>query len=165
MPPQFELNSNFDFYNLISNPDRFDNSDSDSMLQLPLSKYHSVDEINNITQSEFQSANSLFLLHINIRSLSKHIDELQNNLNTLSCQPDIIAIRETKLNDNSITNIAVENFEFFHTNSTMAAGGSALYVKNELHATERKDIRFVMEQVESTWVELPRNNLPSIIIG
>lgn len=40
MVPQFDIDiSNIDFYNQHSNPNRFDDSDPDNMLQLPTSEY------------------------------------------------------------------------------------------------------------------------------
>lgn len=45
MVPQIDIDiSNQNFYNLNSNPDRIDDSDSDNMLQLPTSEYQSTDD-------------------------------------------------------------------------------------------------------------------------
>ena len=49
--------------------------------------------------------NLLTLLHINIRSLTKHIDKLHQFISTLPIQPEIIAITETKLNKLSNLNL------------------------------------------------------------
>ena len=75
MVPQIEIDDcNNDFYSL--NSDWFDNSDSDNMLQLPSWEYQSVDDIKNTLE---ENEKSLFLLH-NIRSLSKNIDCLNDNI-------------------------------------------------------------------------------------
>ena len=41
--------------------------------------------------------NDLFLVHFNVRSLQRHIDELNNYLVGFKHQPDIVAISQTKL--------------------------------------------------------------------
>jgi len=53
MVPQIDIElSNLDFYSLNQNPDRFDDSDPDNMLQLPISKYQSADDINSILNNQ-----------------------------------------------------------------------------------------------------------------
>lgn len=164
MVPQINIDiSNQDFYNLNSNPDRFDDSDSDNMLQLPTSEYQSTDDINNILESKSNS--HLFLLHSNIRSLPKNIELLKENLTSLSVNPDIIAITETKLNSNSIDNTDIENYDFYHNDSPTAAGGTALYVKRHFRAICRHDIYIEMPEVESTWIQVERQKSSPLIIG
>ena len=50
--------------------------------------------VNNTSGSK--KNNDLFLTHFNVRSLQKHIDQLNNCLVGFKNQPDIVAISETK---------------------------------------------------------------------
>ena len=154
-----------DLYNLISNPDRFDDHDSDNMLQLPCSEYFSVSDINNAISSEDHPKSSLFLLHVNIRSLSKNLDLLYEHILTLSKFPDIIAITESKLNDKSISNVSIPNYDLFHDDSPTRAGGTAIYVRKSLNAVQRSDIKLNVYGVESSWIVIKTKKLASIVIG
>ena len=56
------------------------------------------------------------MVHINIASLSKHIDELRNLLHTLDHSFDIIGITETRLHaDEPLVNVKIDGYEFKHT--------------------------------------------------
>ena len=124
-PPN--VNNSSDLYNLFTNPDRFDEHDPDNMMQLPCSEYFSVNDINASLNSEAKK--SLFLLHVNIRSLSKNLDTLNEHLVTMNRNPDIIAITETRLNEQSVSNIEIHNYDFLHNDSPTRAGGTAIYAK------------------------------------
>ena len=85
---------------------------------------------------------------------------------SLGKKPDILAISETKLNNRSVINIDMPQYNFFHTDSETAAGGAALYISKNLKAIPRADIKFTMPLVESCWAEIIANdNKPNIIIG
>ena len=84
---------------------------------------------------------------------------------SLSEKPDIVAITEAKLSNNTVTNIDMSGYKFYHVDST-AAGGAGIYVCNSLKVIERPDIKFSMDLVESCWVEIePGYQKKNIIIG
>ena len=65
----------------------------------------------------------LLPVHINIASLSKHIDELQNLLTILIHPFDIIGITETRLHDEvPLVNLDIEGYEFKHTLTNTVCG-------------------------------------------
>jgi exonuclease III len=98
---------------------------------------------------------SISLFHFNVRSLPKNVSILNDFLYTLDSRPDILAIRETKLNHNNVVNIDLLNYNFFHTDSPTMAGGAGLYINNDLQCIHRPDIKFSMPLVESCWLRLP----------
>ena len=69
------------------------------------------------------------------------------------------------MNDRTITNIGVPNYQFFYTNSKTEAGGTALYISDKLHALNRPDIKLQMSLVESCCAEIICNKTPNIIVG
>ena len=162
------MNRHDDFYNLLPNPDRFDELDYDNMFELPSSKYYSLTDFNDISN---RTKPRISLVHFNLRSLSKNLDQLNEFLSVLDTTPDIIAISETKLNNNTVSNIEIPSYEFIQDNSITNAGGTALYFSKGLNALHRPDIKFTMQQVESCWIELqlssdfPNNKSNSIIVG
>ena len=87
------------------------------------------------TPSEFLgsklSPNKFSLVHINIASLSKHIDELRNLLCALEHPFDIIGITETRLHEKDpLVNIEIEGYEFIHTPTETQCGGAGIYIKS-----------------------------------
>ena len=71
--------------------------------------------------------NDFFLLHFNVRSLPKNKDKVEEFFNGMSRIPDAIAISETKLNANSVTNVNIPNYTFLRKDSPTNAGGVGLY--------------------------------------
>ena len=160
------LADNIDLLNVLPNPDKHDERDSDFMLIPPCSEYYEISKLNKLLNSSYTSKNCLSIFHCNIRSLPKNLPILEDWLYSLEKKPDILAISETKLNNRSIINIDIPQYNFFHTDSETAAGGAALYISNNLKAIPRADIKFTMPLVESCWAEIIVNNdKPNIIIG
>lgn len=160
------LGDNIDLLNVLPNPDKHDERDSDLMLIPPCSEYYETSKLNKLLNSSYNSKICFSIFHCNIRSLPKNLPILEDWLYSLEKKPDILAISETKLNSKSIINIDIPQYHFFHTDSETAAGGAALYISNNLKAIPRADIKFTMPLVESCWAEIiANNNKPNIIIG
>ena len=74
------------------------------------------------------------MFHINIASLSLHIDDLRTLLHVLDHQFDVIAVSETKIKEDSnpITNIDIDGYNFVHTPTKTDFGGVGLFIKKIL---------------------------------
>ena len=74
------------------------------------------------------------LFHVNIRSLSKHFDELHSLLYSSKIPFDVIGVTETKqlVNKDFLTNVNIEDYQL-HTQPTRSScGGVAMYIKKAL---------------------------------
>ena len=163
-PVQFNQLIDTDLFNLISNPDKSDETDPDLMLTIPTSNYYSISQINNSVAKAGPKAISMF--HCNIRSLQKNLALLEDFLYSLDKRPEILAITETRLNANSVCNVDLLNYELYHTDSPTSAGGAAIYITKTLKSIPRPDIKFNMQLVESCWVEIsPCNGKAPLLIG
>ena len=101
-------------------------------------------------------------MHFNVRSLPKNIDHLVSYLTELSESSDVIAVTETKLNnDTVISNIQVTGYEFVHCNSLTTAGGVGLYIK--VVFKERTDISINLPFVEDAWIEIKTHKGPAVV--
>ena len=78
------------------------------MFIYPQSDYYSRMKLNNALNST--QGKGISLLHCNIRSLAKNLTLLNDMLYSLDSSPDIIAVTETRLNSNSISNVALINY-------------------------------------------------------
>ena len=85
-------------------------------------------------------SNALTLFHCNIRSLPKNLSLLHDILYCLDSRPNIVAISETRLSENSVSNIELPHYYFFHHDSPTAAGGAGLYVSKNLKSIPRPDL-------------------------
>ena len=118
------------------------------MLNNPCSEYCSVRSFNKMIVNS--DAKSFSILHGNIRSLSKNQNLLEELLRSL----DIREITETKLGEKSISTVNIKGYNFFHPDSPTNAGGTALYVANNLKAVPRPDNKGDISLVESCWAEI-----------
>lgn len=89
-----------DLYNILPNPDKFDEADPDHMLISPESHYYDIPSLNTVLSKS--GKNTISFLHCNIRSLPKHLNLLEDFLCPLNTRPYIIGITETRLNKNNL---------------------------------------------------------------
>ena len=124
--------------------------------------YHDVKSLNHVVNLK---TDELFILHFNVCSLQKNIDNLITLLATFSETPDIIAISETKLTHGQpFVNVDITGYDFIHCASITKAGGVGFYVKQNLSYKQKSDININLNFVENMWIEVKTNNGP-IVIG
>ena len=161
---QFDELMKSDLYNILPNPDKNDEVDPDFIFNNTQSEYYSVSKLNNLSHTT--QGKGIFLFHCNIRSLTKNLTLLNDMLYFLDSRPDVMAITETRLSSNSVSNFDISNYNFLHTDSPTPAGGAAIYVNKALKAIPRPDLKIDLPLVESCWVEIdPNNNRKHIMIG
>ena len=105
------------------------------------------------------------MMHFNIRSLQKNLTSLNDFILTVKKNPEIIAISETKLQDENIYNISIPGYVFLNTYSPTRAGGVGLYISKELTFIRRRDLQITGDGIESCWVEIMREKEKNIVIG
>ena len=146
--------------------DKFPGSFSceDFSFETGVSKYY--------TPSEFFSTkfkkNGFSILHINIVSLSAHIDELKNLLSFLDHPFDVIGISETKISEQRhiTTNISIEGYVFENTPTETHFGGVGLYIKNGINFNKRNDLSKSLRGIsESIFVEMLGTNSKKVLVG
>ena len=77
------LADNIDLLNVLPNPDKQDERDSDFMLVPPCSEYYEITKLNKLLNSSYSSRNCLSTFHCNIRSLPKNKQVLIGIFRTL----------------------------------------------------------------------------------
>ena len=125
---------------------------------------------NNITNCEYYDTNckliqknSLLLLHINVRSLSKNFDLLHEFLTSLNSIPQVICISESRIKNHPLVNIDLPNYSFLHVDSDTNAGGVAMYVHNSINFTLAQK-QYKLNNSESLWIDFrePSGNLYTV---
>ena len=79
------------------------------------------------------SENSLKLVHLNIRSLTKNFDALFEFIFSPSFTLDLVCLTETRIKNQPLANIAIPGYGFAHVNSLGSAGGVAIYISNNFN--------------------------------
>ena len=99
-------------------------------------KYYDPIELNTLLSS-CSSDKTLFVTHMNARSLTTNFHKIENLLSTMtSLKPDVIGISETMLNEEYYANlIKLHGFSFICKHSVSENsdyGGVGMYIANEL---------------------------------
>ena len=133
----------------------------------PTCKYKSVEWLSkNYSKSH---SSTLDFIHFNVRSLpknKKNIEELLPVLN-LTKKPDIIAITETKLNDNNIAKTQLKDSDLINCNSLTKAGGVALCISNSLMFNKIEKLSVATTHYKSLFIEINVKNKihKNLVIG
>ena len=125
-------------------------------------------DINKFTNSNFISDSSFSVLHLNIASLTCHLEELKILLQLTHYSFDIIAISETKIQRNQevISDISIPNYQLIHSPTDTTKGGTLLYITNKHNFKRRTDLEISQaKDVESTFAEIITQKGKNIIIG
>ena len=96
--------------------------------------------------------------------MQKNIDELLLYLSKLKHQPEIIAISEIKLHDNSVhINFQLDGYNFVLIDSPTKVGGVGFFAKNRINFITRDDIELNLPYVEDLWIEI--DGKPKMVVG
>ena len=114
--------------------------------------HYGVDQLqSDVTMNEFTSMtfnafiennfkpnhNSLSIVHMNIRSISKNYDNFVVSLDSINLKFDVIAISESWLK-NSTLDIYFPGYVSYHSiRPSRSGGGTSLYIKNQAILNDR----------------------------
>lgn len=106
-------------------------------------------------------------MHLNIRSLKKHYDDLVSLLASIGHNFDIIGCSETWLNEHTYLDIYnLNGYTLYYKNRFgQIGGGVCLYVNSQYSVKERMDIKLDNGYSDSLFLKLKNINAKSIIIG
>lgn len=117
------LNSKDLFADVLAGPNKLESCENEGISTE--SKYYDVKN----TAKILKTGNKGFsLLHCNIRSLSKNLPLLNDILLMCKEMPSVIAISETKLSEDNLSNVAIQGYKFISKHSPTNAGGVGLYI-------------------------------------
>ena len=102
------------------------------------------------------NSNNLFL-HMNISSVSYHIDDL--NIFIMNCKnkPKVIEISECRIKTarRLLSNINMNNYSYEHTPTESSKGGMLLYIDKNLRYRPRSDLTlYKSKEIESSFIEI-----------
>ena len=124
---------------------------------IPVSKYYDIDGLNTIIKD---SPKQLLMISVNIVSLPKNVDKIKSLIKKLTKPPSIIHVCETKLPVDEeklkllLPEIQIKGYDIVYNNSITNAGGTALYIQENLKFTKREDLTINLPGVECSFIEL-----------
>ena len=154
--PSYEITSE-----LINLPNLSDYDIDENLIGHINSQYCAIDELGTLEASD----KDFSLLHMNIRSLPLHHDELLGLLSNIDIDFKVIGLSEIKIpKDVSIRfNIDIPGYKFHHTSSNSASGGVGIYVKSNLTVNKRDDLSFCDNEFETIWIEIDNPKAKNIL--
>ena len=127
------------------------------------SKYLTIKQTGN-NFYDATNQNGFSILHCNTRNLGKNLYLLHDILTSVKSLPDITAISETKLNNNTSANLYIPGYLFISTDSKSQAGGVGLYISDQLEFS-RRDFDISHDGIESCWIEITRERRKKVLVG
>ena len=124
-----------------------------SIKDISYDKYFSSSKLSNCA-TQLCKKDFLLLVHFNARGRTKNkckIDEFLNDMKRLS---DVIAILETLLQANSVSNVHISNYKLLRTDFNSCAGGVCLYIKDTIKFRLRNDVLLKLKHCDDLWLEL-----------
>ena len=120
----------------------------------------------NVSVTDFAKLLDKFLLHLNVRSLNKNVNKIDELLITLLYSSHVIIISETKLKKKNYNTTFIKNYCFHSIDFITNSGGIGIYLHNSLNYKIRPDLRLNKNLVEDIWVEIKSDNdNKSYIVG
>ena len=121
----------------------------------------------DFVDAKIDSRKNFSILHLNIHSIQRHVEELRVLLHALNFKFDIIAISESKLKHDPQVDITLHGFHAPHCKLTEAEkGGTLIYVSNELDFKPRKDLEiYESKELEASFVEVINKRTSNDIVG
>ena len=141
-----------------------DPSNEDDLSNNINSMYYSIHQLNQVKFDQ----SSLGIMHTNLASLNKHIDDLSIVLSLVKFQFDVVGITEHKIQKDTgpISNINIPGYHpFLYDPIQTSHGGAGFYIKDTLNYVERNDLKFHTPGIcESIFIEIIFTNKKNILL-
>ena len=136
-------------------------------------RYYGIDEFNDLCVAKDlaksgTNTDSLGMIHVNIRSVSKNLSAFENYLQLLKYDFKVIGLSETWFNENNHDLHSICGYTVVSNYRTKRVGGGvSLLIDSDLKMLIRNDLNSMSESIESVFVELcdVGVNKRNIIIG
>ena len=105
----------------------------------------------------------LDILYLNIRSIKKHLNDLNDFLVINNLSPTIISLTETWLSNDSYYNPTLNGYTFISGDLNKKVGGVAFFIKDFIHFNTLRDFHLDVNNCEDLWIEVHESNIKSIV--
>ena len=134
-----------------------------------VSNYITETQLNNVVLNNKVDHNAFSMYHMNIRSVPRHIQELNCYLNNIDLRFSIIGLSETWISNHTSGLYNLEGYDLVEKyRINRNGGGVSLYIRDDLKYIERNDLDIYDEHFESVFIELDKqyvNSKKNVIVG
>ena len=121
--------------------------------------YHLEDTFNDKIDKTNIRSNSFSMIHTNIRSIPKNLNNFENYLDGLNHTFSIIGLTESWLSDSSAQCYNLRGFRGEHRyRDNRSGGGVSLFIKDDIEYVLREDLCQMNKNIESIFVEIDKSN-------
>ena len=113
-------------------------------------QYFSIKECSTV----FHDSKNFMIMHVNTSSLHKNFEKLEELIHEINISPDVIAISETKLKDNTSFSYSLFGYDFVSKNSSTNAGGVGIFVKSSYSFNLITSLNLNVSDCEDLWIEI-----------
>lgn len=132
-------------------------------------KYYNEDSLNGRIASELVNIPTFSLVHLNIRSIQKNLNNFDLYLHNLDIKFDIIGLTETWLNENNADRYRLSGYNVEHnTRKGKKGGGVSIFIKEHINHKTRSELNNMSKHVESIFIEVDKssvNGIKNTVIG
>ena len=155
LPSQVELLPSFENTSKLTNLPNLSSCNLDeNFVETINSKYYKAYELGKLNVTS--EINNFPSFHVNIRSLTKHFEELHFLLYSSNIPFDVIVISESKkpVNKNFLTNVNLHEYQLHSQPTKSVFGGVAMYVKKSLDHKVLNHLNALEDKFETLWIEV-----------
>ena len=129
-------------------------------------KYYGTEDF---IKAKFKENKTLSILHLNIHSIERHVEELRIILQMLNFKFDFICISESKIQKDRppLVDIKLDGYQSpVGTPTEATKGGVLIYVKEGINYKPRPDLNiYRSRELESYFLEVVNQNSANSIVG
>ena len=118
-------------------------------------------DIYDKTLNLHNDSNSMILMHLNVRSLQKNYDDLYYLIASLSFQPDVICLFESRINQ-PLKSIQLQGYDFVNAKPNKQASGTAIYVCSKLKFSQIDSLELTVS--EFIWLKIWKNDSTTSLV-
>ena len=131
--------------------------------------YYLEDSFNAKCTNENIDMNCFSMVHTNIRSISKNLNNFDNYLGGLDHKFSIIAVSESWLKDHSVDRYGLHGYNSEHKyRRSRGGGGVSIFVENSIEYFVREDLCYQNDNIETLFIEIDKDQIgkdKNVLIG
>lgn len=137
-----------------------------SLPNLPNVNYRTFSTIDEWSNKNNNHNDNLNVLHVNIRSLNKHWNELLVNLHDVLDNIDVLVITEINIHSDTVDQYNIDGYDryqYLRPSPDSRHGGLVIFVKSGINKTQ--NMSFVTNNFDHVWVDITTKHQIISIIG
>ena len=118
-------------------------------------KYYLEHTFTQSFTSRSMTSNNISLLHLNIRSSVKNLNNFELYINNLDFSFNVIGLSETWIKEHNCALLELNGYNSRHVyRPRRVGGGVSLYIKNNINYLFRNDLSILEDCIESVFIEI-----------